>query len=93
MQAGDIQKAFDAIDSFESLSVDRGYNDYKLAKDVEKQRGTVSYGKGESELEVRDTYEKGFRQVPGASGLTDKIVKLTPKELKEEKELLGNALK
>ena len=92
MKSGDLQKAFDAVDSFESLSVDRGYDDHKLAKDVERQRGTISYGMPD-ELEVRDTYEKGFRQVPGASGLTDKIIKLTPQELKEEKNLLGKAVK
>ena len=92
MKSGDLQKAFDAVDSFESLSVDRGYDDHKLSKDVERQRGTISYGMPD-ELEVRDTYEKGFRQVPGASGLTDKIIKLTPQELKEEKNLLGKALK
>ena len=92
MKSGDLQKAFDAVDSFESLSVDRGYDDHKLHQDVERQRGTISYGMPD-ELEVRDTYEKGFRQVPGASGLTDKIIKLTPQELKEEKNLLGKAVK
>ena len=93
MKSGDVQKAFDAIDAFESLSVDRGYNDYKLGS-VTEQRGvdTSQAAPGDSGV-ARDTYEAGYRQVAGNSGLADKVVKLTPKELENEGDMLARAVK
>jgi hypothetical protein len=99
MKEGDLQKSFDAIDAFESLSIDRGYNDHGGL--LEQRQGSVEEGsawlEGPSKIVEAEgpdgpssvsTMSEGYRQVASKSGLSDVTKKLTSEELNEEQSLM-----